>query len=650
MTDNVLSVNHAFEANCVPDLAPVMVMLRAQAGPISLVHLHHFDTLGYLPLVWRVLLVGLLAQGHTVFVSTCSGFDDEALDFLTNHEIFCLRRSNQGRCIGAYRDTALIAFQLASEGLTFRNVLFINDSVLPLGPDSFALQSLEEVMALVADRLSAALSGLTDSYEKGYHLQSYCLCANQFLLLDPVWQRFWQSLDVHIPKNQLISTGEVGLSLAMSASGVALLPLYPLITRLMLSPSVVEDLACCGEFSFKQINPSLFLWRALRDEGFPFVKKILLFALPTRLGGALGVQNTLAAMAPPTQMMLAKDFHRVLLSRALPAAAAVGVLETPPAPDSLPAPAELPTRLDELRKHVSKTALGMEIGPFHRPSCPKREGFNCLTVDILTRDQLLQAYADDQDVITLQEKVEEVDVLLTSDLVSSVAAYSQSRDARVKRAEGSLSYLISSHNFEHLPDPIAFLDDAATLLADGSFLTMAIPIGTRCFDCFRPLSTTGQLIDAHTTGRVKTTLGAIFDQSASAATHSGGQAIGDRSYDFGQVTVDACGGTIDESSFGALQFTHEFGHSGGIHSFVFNPYSFLLIMEDLQACGLLPLLRVRDVVVTDTAEFFVHIEKIPEVSRCPLPLGAERRTELLRQAIDYYIDDLHATLQRQDSP
>ncbi len=598
--------------------------------------------------VWRVLLIGLLGQGHTVFITTCSGFDDEALGFLADHEIYCLRRSNQGRCIGAYRDTALIATQLASEGLPFRHVLFINDSVLPLGPDSSALQSLEEVIALVADRQAAALSGLTDSYEKGYHLQSYCLCANQLLLLEPAWQSFWQSLDVDIAKNQLITAGEVGLSLTMSSSGVALLPLYPLIARLLLSPSVLEDLACCGEYSFKQINPSLFLWRALHSEGFPFVKKILLFALPTRLGGALGVQTILAALALPAQVMLAEDFHRVFLSRSLPAA--VGVCGASPCPELLPSPRDLSTRLDELRKHVSKTALGMEIGPFHRPTCPKGEGFNCLTVDILPRDQLLQAYADDQDVISLQDRVEEVDVLLTSDLVASLAAYTQSQDARVERAEGCLAYIISSHNYERLPDPIAFLDDAATLLADGAFLTMAIPIGTRCFDCFRPLSTTGQLIDAHASGRVKPTLGAIFDQSASAATHSGGQTIGYRSYGFEQVVVDACGGTIDISSFDALQFTHEFGHSGGVQSFVFNPYSFLLIMEDLQACGFLPLLRVRDVVDRGSDEFFVHIEKIPEASRSPLPLGAERRTELLRLAIAYYIDDLNAARHLQNSP
>ena len=89
-----------------------------------------------------------------------------------------------------------------------------------------------------------------------------------------------------------------------------------------------------------------------------------------------------------------------------------------------------------------------------------------------------------------------------------------------------------------------------------------------------------------------------------------------------------------------LQFTHEFGHSGGIHSFVFNPYSFLLIFEDLQACGYLPLLRVLQVLDRPGNEFIVHTVRISEAARCPLPMSAERRTELLKQSINYAIDDL----------
>jgi hypothetical protein len=150
------------------------------------------------------------------------------------------------------------------------------------------------------------------------------------------------------------------------------------------------------------------------------------------------------------------------------------------------------------------------------------------------------------------------------------------------------------------------------------------------------------LIDAHRAGRTKASLGAIFDQSATAATYSSGKTIGSQFYDVDQVEVAACGGTIDGESFDGLQFTSEFGEAGGIHSFVFNPYSFLLIFEDLQACGFLPLLRLEEVIDRGGDEFIVHIGRIPAAAHSQRPLSKERRTELLRLSISYYIEDLKA--------
>jgi hypothetical protein len=632
MTIDALRVEQSARADPTPDLALLAAALRALPSPVALVHLHHYDALGYLPQLWRQLLAELVRRGHGVVLSTCSGFDKEALDFLAVQKgILCQRRSNQGRCIGAYRDTALVVARLAAEGVVFRRLLLINDSILPLSDAAMAV--LEELMALAAEAPSAALAGLTDSYERGYHLQSYGLCANAGLLGHPAWQTFWNSLDQGLSKQQLIDNGEIGLSHALAKAGVPLLPLYPLVGRLLPLPRVRDDLASLGDYPLNRINPSLFLWQALREEGFPFAKKIMLFGLPTRLGGPMGAHQLLAGLPPSERAVLAKDLHHLLLGRVAAPEAEASAATAAPTP--------VPPRLEELRRHVGKESLGLEIGPLHRPVCPKREGFNCLSADILSREQLLQAYADDPEVLPLKEDVEKVDVLLPDGLLAGMQAYCESPLAQTPQAAGSLAYLISSHNLEHLPDPIAFLDDAAVLLAPGGHLTMAIPVGSRCFDCFRPLSSTGQLIDAHQERRTKPTLGALFDHSASVATYAGGRTIGDRTYDIEEVAVSACGGTIDAAACATLQFTHEFGHSGGIHSFVFNPYSFLLIFEDLQACGYLPQLRVLQVLDRPGNEFIVHIARIPEAERCPLPLTAERRSELLRQSINYAIDDLH---------
>ncbi len=647
MTIDALRLGQPPPADHATEQEHLAAMLRALPAPVSLVHLHHYDSLGFLPMLWRRLLAALVERGHAVLLSTCSGFDEESIEFLALHpQIFCQRRVNQGRCIGAYRDTALAVARLAAEGVPFRHVLLINDSILPIEDGPAPLMCLEELMALAgAAPPAAALSGLTESYERGHHLQSYGLCANASLLTHPAWVGFWTSLDGKASKQELIDNGEIGLSQAMAGAGVALRVVNPLISGVLLHPRASDDLAGLGDYRLDQINPSLFLWRTLREEGFPFVKKILLFSLPTRLGGPLALQQLMSGLPRAAQEVLAADLHRLQLGRtaAWGQAVADADLQIPPSPQAAEPPAppsRLPTRLEELRRHVNREGLGLEVGPFHRPICAKREGFNCLVADLLPRQQLLEAYADDPDVMPLQEVVEEVDVLLCGGLLSSVTAYCEGPEARVKQAAGSLQYVLSSHNFEHLPDPIAFLDDAAVLLSEGGHLTMAIPVGSRCFDCFRPLSTTGQLIDAHQAARTRATLGALFDQSASAATLADGRTIGDRSYAIEQVVVAACGGTIDAEAFAALQFNHEFGHIGGIHSFVFNPYSFLLIFEDLQACGFLPLLRIREVIDRPGQEFIVHIARIPEADRCPLPLSAQRRTDLLRLATQYAIDDL----------
>jgi hypothetical protein len=641
MTIDALRVEHYAPADSTPDLELLAADLRAMPSPVALVHLHHYDSFGYLPQLWRQLLAELVRRGHGVLLSTCSGFDAEALAFLAGQPgILCQRRGNEGRCIAAYRDTALVVARLVAEGVALRPLLLINDSILPLMDAAAGAAVLEELMALAAEAPAASLAGLTDSYERGYHLQSYGLCANAELLGHPAWQAFWNSLDLGLSKQQLIDSGEIGLSHALAKAGVPLLPLYPLVGRLLPLPRVRDDLARLGDYPLNRINPSLFLWQALREEGFPFVKKIMLFGLPTRLGGPMGAHQLLAGLPPREGAALAKDLHHLMLGRA----AAPGAEASP----ATAAPAPVPPRLEELRRHVGQEALGLEIGPLHRPVCPKREGFNCLSADILSREQLLQAYAEDPEVMPLQEHIEEVDLLLPEGLLAGMQAYCESHLAQAPQAEGSLAYLISSHNFEHLPDPIAFLDEAAVLLAPGGHLTMAIPVGTRCFDCFRPLSSTGQLIDAHQVRRTKPTLGALFDHSASLATYAGGRTIGDRTYDIEQVAVSACGGTIDAAACATLQFTHEFGHSGGIHSFVFNPYSFLLIFEDLQACGYLPLLRVLQVLDRPGNEFIVHIVRISEADCCPLPLSAERRTELLKQSINYAIDDLRFSLHTSD--
>lgn len=58
-------------------------------------------------------------------------------------------------------------------------------------------------------------------------------------------------------------------------------------------------------------------------------------------------------------------------------------------------------------------------------------------------------------------------------------------------------WIVSSHNFEHLPDPIRFLRDCEGLLKPGSFVGMIIPDKRQCFGRFRPTTNIADLVRAH---------------------------------------------------------------------------------------------------------------------------------------------------------
>ncbi|OIQ69749.1 ubiquinone biosynthesis O-methyltransferase [mine drainage metagenome] len=62
---------------------------------------------------------------------------------------------------------------------------------------------------------------------------------------------------------------------------------------------------------------------------------------------------------------------------------------------------------------------------------------------------------------------------------------------------GTFDYIVSSHNFEHLPNPIKFLQGCASLLKPGGLITMAVPDHRACFDYFRPHTVIGDWLEAY---------------------------------------------------------------------------------------------------------------------------------------------------------
>ena len=94
---------------------------------------------------------------------------------------------------------------------------------------------------------------------------------------------------------------------------------------------------------------------------------------------------------------------------------------------------------------------------------------------------------------------------------------------------GTFDAFIASHVIEHTTDLIAFLDSAVVLLKPDGIVVLAVPDKRYCFDYFQPLTTTGQLLAAHSDRRSRHTQRVAFDHVAYAVQNGGAGAWGQHS-------------------------------------------------------------------------------------------------------------------------
>ena len=178
---------------------------------------------------------------------------------LTGAAIF-LNRRNIGIDFGAWR-MAMRALSLPKNDT--KRILLINDGVY--GP----LVPLAPLLARMSPD-AADLWGLTDSWERGHHLQSYFLLANASVIHSSVWSSFWKWMIPLPSKRWMVGRYEIGLSRRIRRAGFRVRALFPYET-------VVPD----GSVA----NPTLGGWQALLTAGFPFLKRELLRDNPTGAPG-----------------------------------------------------------------------------------------------------------------------------------------------------------------------------------------------------------------------------------------------------------------------------------------------------------------------------------------------------------------------------
>lgn len=233
---------------------------------------------------------------------------------------------------------------------------------------------------------------------------------------------------------------------------------------------------------------------------------------------------------------------------------------------------------------LTRVMRGIEIGPSYRPLCPKRAGWNVVVADHAGKEDLIRKYNSWQ-VDT--SSIEDVDVVLGDRGLADI------------QPKEHYDYIVASHVIEHVPDPIGFLHEAASLLKPRGHLRLAVPDKRFCFDLLKPVSTTGQLLQAFSEKRTRHSLAQFIDALMLHVTRNGEILFPDLSS--GDKLCFAHPAT--EAYRMAVEIVSS-GQPFDVHGWVFTPASFSGICDQLAAIGSLPFRIVR-IVADDQHEFLV---------------------------------------------
>jgi SAM-dependent methyltransferase len=273
-------------------------------------------------------------------------------------------------------------------------------------------------------------------------------------------------------------------------------------------------------------------------------------------------------------------------------------------------------RIEKIRFIFTKSMRGIEIGPSYNPIVPKSEGWMVETIDHGTREELIKKYRSHNVDI---DKIEDVDWVWTGTPLDEMIGGNR---------WGTYDYVIASHVIEHTPDLLGFLKSIEHLLKDGGILSLAIPDKRYCFDFFKPITLTADILYANRKGAKRHTKKTAFEHIAYSCAQNGVTTWAP--YQTGQLSFvhnlkqafDIFQGANENEKSVYLDF----------HNWSFVPSSFLLIMEELYALDQ-TLFKVVKTFPTEGCEFFVLLRKcvkLPTEDRESIEL---RRLELMKQVM-----------------
>jgi SAM-dependent methyltransferase len=302
-------------------------------------------------------------------------------------------------------------------------------------------------------------------------------------------------------------------------------------------------------------------------------------------------------------------------------------------------------RREQITKFLTPQQRGIEIGPYFCPLMPKKKGNNCLVLDVIDGPALRKKAAGDSNIPAGSiASIEDVDFVGSSTEIGDLVT--------AKFPPGSFDYVVSSHNMEHLPNPIRFLQGCQQVLKPGGVLSMAVPDRRVCFDYFRPHSTLADWLEAYFQRRQRPTHAQIFLQDSlhSRYRRNGHELVG-FSLDDDPANIVPLQSLKEAFTRWSEFVDHPDETYHDTHCSAFTPASMELILRDLKYLGVIQL-DIQLISGTYGNEFFVRL--VNPDSKAPAPVGREEfyetRHKLLHRINDEACENSNRVYQLRRQP
>ena len=251
------------------------------------------------------------------------------------------------------------------------------------------------------------------------------------------------------------------------------------------------------------------------------------------------------------------------------------------------------SRTEKIVSHVSREMKILEIGPNANPTVARADGWNVFSIDHLSAEGLREKYSSTPEFDT--SRIQEVDFIWEDGLLDSVIG---------SEHLWTFDCIIGSHVIEHFPDLLGFFLSAQRILKPQAILSLVIPDKRFCFDYFKPIQLTGDVLEAHTKRRTRHSPKTAFNNAAyhvKSGERIAWEAGKTDALSFARRVIGAYRDFLAENDPSAISYIDH-------HGWYFTPSSFRLIRLELAALGLISFEEIS-FFPTIGCEFFVTLQQ-----------------------------------------